>query len=267
VIFKSWLAHPLTRGLDVDDPRTTELRRYIVQKNNFLRRIYREWYADIAEALPTNGRPVLELGSGAGFLSHVIPGVITSEIFHCSGVDVVLSGLELPFADGALRGIVMTDVLHHLPRPRRFFVEAARCVCPGGVIVMNEPWVTGWSCLIWGRFHHEPFEPLAKEWEFSPTGPLSGANSALPWIIFERDRATFEREFPQWRIHKIKLSMPFRYLLSGGVSRRSLMPGWTFGLWRQLENSLQRWMKQLAMFGLIVLVRDNKGSHRATCES
>jgi len=82
---------------------------------------------------------------------------------------------------------------------------------------------------------------------------LSGANSALPWIIFDRDRTRFEREFPEWQIHTIKPFMPFRYLLSGGVSMHSLMPGWSFALWRNLENLLRPWMKSLAMFALIVL--------------
>jgi hypothetical protein len=255
VILPRWLTHPLTRGLDLDDPRTTELRRHIIQENDFLRQLYEEWYADIAVALPKNGRPVLELGSGAGFLSDFVPGLITSDVFRCRGLDLVLNGLKLPFVDGALGGIAMTDVLHHVPQPRQFFMEAARCVGSGGVVVMNEPWVTPWSRLIWGHLHHEPFEPLARTWEFPSSGPLSGANSALPWIIFERDRRQFERDFPCWRIHKINLGMPFRYLMSGGVSGRSFMPGWTFGVWRRLENCLQPWMSTCAMFAMIVLAK------------
>jgi hypothetical protein len=39
-----------------------------------------------------------------------------------------------------------------------------------------------------------------------------GANDALPWIIFARDRLKFEQEFPDWRIETIKPIMPFRYL-------------------------------------------------------
>jgi len=48
-------------------------------------------------------------------------------------------------SDGSLRAIVMTDVLHHIPNVESFFAEAARCVRPGGVIVMIEPWLT--PCL------------------------------------------------------------------------------------------------------------------------
>ena len=252
---KTLLAHPLTRGLDLDDPRTTHLRLQIIQQKTFLRQIYEEWYQAISTALPSGEEAVLELGAGAGFMKDFIPNLITSEIFYCSNVRAVLDASRLPFAAKSLRGVVMTDVLHHIPGQRAFFAEAARCVRPGGVIAMIEPWVTGWSKFVYTRLHHEPFQPEALSWELPTAGPLSGANGALPWIIFARDRQKFEQEFPQWRIELIKPIMPFSYLLSGGVSLRGLAPGWSFGVWRQIENALGRWGNQLAMFAQIVLRR------------
>ncbi len=255
-IFKELLICPLTRGEDIDSPHCTELRRTVIQKKPFLRQLYEEWYESIADSLPPGKEPVLELGSGGGFLSDFIPGLMTSEIFCCKNVRAVLDGCRLPFAGKSLRAIVMTDVFHHLSEPEQFFAEAAFCMRPSGVIVMIEPWLTTWSCFVYSRFHHEPFLPESREWSFSKKGPLSGANGALPWIVFERDRSKFERDFPGWRIASVRLIMPFRYLLSGGVSLRSLMPGWTFPLWRDIEKLLQPWMRHLAMFALIVLVRE-----------
>lgn len=255
-MFKNLLAHPLTRGLEIDSPRCTELRWSIIQQKSFLRQIYEEWYSAISALLPLHEEPVLELGSGGGFLSDYVPELITSEVLYCQHVGVVLDGSHLPFVNESLGGIVMTDVLHHLPQARGFLTEAKRCVRPGGLVIMIEPWVTPWSRLVYSRLHHEPFRPDASEWSFPSKGPLSGANGALPWIIFERDRAQFEKEFPELQIRTIKLFMPFRYLLSGGVSLRSLMPGWSFSLWRNVENLLQPWMKSLAMFALIVLRKD-----------
>jgi hypothetical protein len=49
--------------------------------------------------------------------------------------------------------------------------------------------------------------------------------------------------------------MPFRYLLSGGISLRSLMLGFTFNFWRGLENRLDPWMNNLGMFAKIVIIR------------
>lgn len=255
-MLRLFFTHPLTRGLELDAPEMTTLRRRIIQEKPFLRQVYRDWYALLASALPDlPDGIVLELGSGGGFLKEFVPGLITSEVFHVPNVDAVVDGQFLPFPAATLKGILMTNVLHHMPQPRAFFIESARCVRPGGVIAMIEPWVTPWSRLVYGRMHHEPFQPHAQNWEIRQKGPLSGANGALPWIIFQRDRAQFEKEFPEWQIQDICPCTPFRYLISGGVSMRNLMPGWTHGLWRQIENNLRPWMKTWAMFAQITLVK------------
>jgi SAM-dependent methyltransferase len=148
----------------------------------------------------------------------------------------------------------MTDVLHHIPDAAAFFREATRCLRPGGVVAMVEPWVSPWSRLIYTHLHHEPFEPEVQRWDFPASGPLSDANGALPWILFERDRKHFEEQFLHLRIRSPPM-MPFRYLVSGGVSMRTLMPGRTTPFWKMLERACQPHMKRLAMFSLISLRR------------
>jgi hypothetical protein len=249
------LAHPLTRGLDIDDPATTDLRREIVRSKPFLKRIYDEWYQKIAKSLPNAGGAVLEIGSGAGFLADYIPGLITSEIFPCQGVQVVLDGQALPFASGSLRGIVMTNVLHHIRGVSSFLTQAARCLSAGGALVMVEPWNSPWSRLIYTHLHHEPFCPEKGEWGHTLKGPLSGANGALPWIIFKRDRSVFESRFSELRVSRIEPIMPFRYLLSGGVSMRGLMPAWMFPIWKGLERGMEAWMNTWAMFAVVVVTK------------
>ncbi len=255
---RTWLSHPLTLGLDIDDPRITHLHWEIIRKKGFLRRIYQEWYLAISGALPLGDGPVLEIGSGAGFLSDFIPDLITSELSFSPGIKTVIDGRELPFGDRVLRGIVMTNVLHHIPNPRQFFAEAVRCVRGGGVVVMIEPWVSPWSRVVYTRLHHEPFLTEAAQWDFPQCGPLSGANGALPWIIFERDRKQFEREFPMLLIRVIKPMMPFRYIVSGGISSRGLMPECTYSLWSGLEKALNPLICYLSMFAQIELQRTNE---------
>jgi SAM-dependent methyltransferase len=250
---RAWAAHPLTQGLDIDAAETSELRRRIIREKPFLEAIYVDWYRLIAAALPPGDGPVLEIGSGGGFMRDFVPGLITSDVIDLPGVDRVIDARSLPLADGALRGIAMVNVLHHLPAPRDFLREATRCVRAGGVVSMIEPWVTPWSKLVYGKLHHEPFQPQAERWEFPAGGPLSAANGANPWIIFVRDRARFEGEFPQWRIRLARPFMPLRYLLSGGVSMRSLLPGWSSGFWRGVEFLLRPWNGQLGMFAHVVL--------------
>ena len=249
------LAHPLTASLALDDPATTELRRQIIASKPILKAIYNEWYSMLAQELPPGEGRVLELGSGGGCCADYIPGLITSEAFASSGVQVVADAQRMPFADKSLRAIVMTDVLHHMPDVRQFFAEASRCLRPGGKIVMIEPWVTPWSKIIYAHIHPEPFRPDSPDWTFSSPGPVSGANSALPWIVFERDRKLFESDFPELPIEQIRPFLPFRYLVSGGVGMRSLMPGFTNSAWTGLERLLESQMPRLGMFALIVAAR------------
>jgi len=254
-LLRRLLAHPLTASLPVDDPATTALRKQIILSKPFLKAIYDEWYAILAQELPPGEGRVLELGSGGGYCARFIPGLISSEIFCCPGVEIVLNAQQLPLARGSLRAILMTNVLHHMPDVRRFFAEASRCLRPGGKILMIEPWVTPWSRLIYKNFHLEPFHPEGSEWAFSAAGPLSGANVALPWIVFERDRSRFASEFADLSLEQTRPLLPFRYLLSGGVAMRSLMPGFTHAAWSRLERALKSHMSRLGMFAFISVRR------------
>ncbi len=253
--FKRLLAHPTTRGLSLDDPLTTQQRRDIIQGNRFLWRIYDEWYRMISSRVPMGAGRVVELGSGAGFLGDYMPDLITSDIFICPGIQIVLDARQMPFSPGSLKMIAMVDVLHHVPNIRAFLTQAQRCLRPGGSVVMIEPWVSTWSRFVYGVLHHEPFDPDANDWAFREAGALSGANGGLPWIIFQRDRQQFENEFSGFEIQEVLPFMPLRYLVSGGVSLRPLMPEATFGLWHKLETGLCAWPDRWSMFALIHLRR------------
>src|ERR1700733_6132851 len=88
-LLKSLLAEPLTRGLDIDDPKTTELRLHILKNKPSVRLAYDEWYRLILSRIPKGRGSVLELGSGSGYLRDFIPALIQSEVFPCSNADLV----------------------------------------------------------------------------------------------------------------------------------------------------------------------------------
>lgn len=219
-----WLELPQTIGLDLDDPRTTELRRQIIQEKPLLRRVYIEWYNFFLRKLPKGKGRVLELGAGAGFLRTLIPDVICSDIMSLRNVDVVCSGQAIPFKNNSLKAIVMLNVLHHLPNAAVFFEEALRCLRPGGRILLVEPWMSSLGKFVYSRIHHEPCEPNAKGWEFPSSGPLSGANAALPWIILKRDLLLFKEKYPSFSIINVQAEINMLYFLSGGISMRAILP-------------------------------------------
>lgn len=238
-------------GMEVDDPATTLLRRARLQQKPFLRQIYLEWYALLLARI-RNLDPVLELGSGGGFLSDLHPGILRSDLIKIPGNSLTTDACQLPFKEGALGAIVMTNVLHHIPDVGLFLTEATRCLRPGGRVVMIEPWNTLWSRWVYRSLHTEPFDPEAT-WKFPFRGPLSSANNALPWILFRRDRDQFEEAFPNLKLLEIQPLMPFVYLLSGGISTLLGAPGWSYRTCRSMEQILG--LDRQGLFALIDLER------------
>jgi SAM-dependent methyltransferase len=220
----------------LDDPQTTIRHRDIILSKNFLKKIYLQWYKNfIDEANRKPDGKFLEIGSGGGFLKDLLPKVITSDILSLPHVEMEFSAENIPFKDNELDGIFMVNVLHHIPHPFLFFKEAERTLKPGGKIIMVEPANTILSRFIYKNFHHEPFLPKGG-WEIDSTGPLSGANGAIPYIYLIRDKKEFEQKFPRLKIEIIKMHTAFLYTVSGGVSRKCLVPEWSYGFWKALEN-------------------------------
>ena len=253
-LIKRWLKLPGTRHIkDLDDPAATLFHARTVQCKPFLRRLYIDFYRQLKKAAPdSKGRVVVELGSGGGFIKEVIEDAVTSDILELPNVDKTFSALDMPFGEGSVDAFLMIDVLHHITDSKGFFIEALRCLKVGGKIVMIEPANTLWARFIYSNFHHELFDTQA-DWTLQAGGPLSTANGALPWIIFSRDREIFEQEFPSLRITAMRNHTPFRYLLSGGLSYRQLVPSFTYQLVKAAEFALSPVNNWLGMFQTIVL--------------
>jgi SAM-dependent methyltransferase len=184
-----------------------------------------------------------------------MPETITSDVLPVPGVDRVCSALDMPFAQDSLSAIFLLNVFHHIPDAKLFFKEVARCLKPGGRLILVERANTVWSRWVYRHFHHEPFDTATKHWTLPYGGRLSGANGALPWIVFVRDRQKFRKLFPDLSVERIELCHPFRYLVSGGVSARSMVPDFAYPFVAGLEWILEPLNRYLAMFMRVVVVK------------
>ncbi|MGE0269147.1 MAG: class I SAM-dependent methyltransferase [Candidatus Omnitrophota bacterium] len=251
---KKWLKLPEVDTItSLDDPRTTELHSRIIKNKPFLTKIYNENYLifkKIIQQFP-NGK-FIELGSGGGFIKEINPKVFTSDVLDLKGIDLCFSAEAMPFGNNSVDAFLMIDVLHHIKNPRRILTEMDRCLKVNGRIVMIEPANTIWSRFVFQNFHHEQFDP-ASGWNIEGDGPMSDANGALPWIIFFRDRAKFQQEYPSLKIKSYQNHTPIRYLLSGGVSMRQLVPSCTYPLVKFLEVLISPLNSWVGMFCKIEL--------------
>ena len=155
----------------------------------------------------------------------MIPGLISLDLRPGARVDAVASATDLPFADSTVSAVFMLNVLHHIPCPGRFFEELARVLVPGGRCALIEPYVSPLSRIVYRRLHHEPFDPEQREWNLDAGGAMTSANDALPWIILVRDRGIFNASFPALEVERLVPHTVLSYLLSGGLSYRTLLSG------------------------------------------
>ncbi len=214
-----------------------------------------EWYAVfLSEMNILPAGKCVEIGSGGGFIKDIESGIITSDILSLPHTDLTFSALAMPFNDSELSALFLLDTFHHIPDSSLFLKEASRVLIKGGKIIMIEPANTCWGRFIYKNLHHEPFNEKG-DWQLPESGPMSGANGALPWIVFVRDQAMFQKEFPNLDIESISYHTPLRYLLSGGVSCKTFLPGWSFSLFTFTDRVLSRLSKQLSMFMTIRIIK------------
>jgi SAM-dependent methyltransferase len=219
-----------------------------------LRHIYREWFALLASRLSTVPGATIELGSGIGQLRAAIPELVTTDVEPTPWADRVVDAEALPYDDGELANVVMLDVYHHLPRPAAFLDEARRALAPGGRVVMLEPYCSPLSSLAY-RLHHERLELDADGFaESDSTDPLD-ANLAQTTLAFYRQRDEYGRRWPELPLVEDRLLSLLVYPLSGGFTRRPLLPAAAYRPLSAAERVLSPLLPLAAFRCLVVLER------------
>ena len=219
-----------------------------------LRRIYAEWFDLMASRLARVPGASIELGSGIGRLHEAVPEVIPTDVEQTPWAEFVVDGEAMPYGDGAVANIVMLDVFHHLPRPAAFLDEARRVLAAGGRIVMLEPYISPLSSLAY-RLHHERLELDADGFaETDSTDPLD-ANIAQTTLAFFRQREEYERRWPELPVVEQKLLSFLVYPLSGGFSKRAVLPRALFRPATAVERALSVLLPLVALRCLLVVER------------
>jgi SAM-dependent methyltransferase len=165
----------------------------------------------------------------------------------------------MPFESGSIRTLYGLSFFHHLSDPERFFHEAVRVLNPGGGCVLLDPYYGPVAARFYKRLHaFETYDESAPDWSCAGRAGMAmqDANQALSYIVFTRDRERFGRLFPDLEIvYQQPVPNYLRYLFSGGLNYRPLLPSSLAGLLRLVEKALTPILRVTALYQIIVLRR------------
>jgi len=258
IVKKMW-QHPLVCQLDVDAAHAIEAHRRMIEAKPLLRRHYVRWYRECLPAYEaTKNMPglVVEIGSGGGFLDQFIPELVKTDVVPTANCERVLDAMHMDFEDGEVKNLFLIGAFHHIPVPTKFLQEAQRCLRVGGRLVMIEPTNNPFQRFLAKHLdHYEHYDDKIPEWIDTTWTRMSGANLSLAWVIFFRDRDRFAREFPTLRLKRVRYHTFLSYILSGGMSYRSFLPGFAGPVVDLVEALSAPFMKHLATAMTLDLVK------------
>jgi SAM-dependent methyltransferase len=171
-----------------------------------------------------------------------------------------MSAEAIPYPDGGVGALVLFDVLHHVSSPRAFFAEASRVLCPGGRIVLCEPYIGPLSYPVYKFLHEEPVDMLVDPLAALAASVSDGekdpfdSNQAIPTLLFGRRRRDFERQFPSLALRSLEHLAGPSYPASGGFSRGPLLPAPVWNVLHAFEDRLPASLFRLIGFRLLAVI-------------
>lgn len=253
-----FLRDPLLDDMNVDGVNRLELHRKMLEKKRMLRDVFNEFhrlFRKLDRQFFSGSGIEVELGAGVSPMRDSYPEVLATDVVEAPHLDRIINAEAMDLADKSVRAIYGQNCFHHFPHPDQFLHELDRVLVPGGGAILLEPYYGPFATFLFKRlFRTEGFDKTYPSWETPVAGPMNGANQALSYIVFIRDQKEFERKHPSLRIvHQELVGNYLKYLLSGGLNFRQLVPDSFTGFIWLLEKLISPLNKWFALFHVIVV--------------
>lgn len=230
--------------------------RGLWRRKPLLRTVYVDLYRTMQKHLSPAPGNVVELGSGMGTISEVMPDCVRTDLFAYPWLDLVENAYKLSFESESVSNLLMVDVFHHLRYPGNALREFHRVLVPGGRVILMEPGLGALGRLIYEWMHVEPVgRPQEITWEapqeWSPHEvDYYAAQGNATWIFKQR---RFDEKLGRWKIVEIREITALAYAASGGYSGPQLYPTAAYTLVKSFEKLLQFLPNLFATRLLVVL--------------
>lgn len=257
------LREPSLAVVNVDGGDRLQLHQNILKKKRMLREMFLEThqlFKRLADQLLSGNGLEVELGAGVAPMRDVYAEVLATDIVPGAHLDRVLNAEKMDLPNNSVRVFYGQNCFHHFQSPDRFFSELERTLVLGGGAIILEPYYGPVASFLFKRlFSTESFEKSCPNWEMPVTGPMNGANQALSYIVFVRDRSEFERKHPSLKIvHQQRVASDLKYLMSGGLNFRQLLPDSFTSFVGFLGKIISPFNKWLALHHVVVIRKEIK---------
>ena len=157
--------------------------------------------------------------------------------------------------DNSIETFYAINCFHHFPNPDKFFRELNRTLKVGGTCIIIDPYFGMLGSFLYKRmFETESFDKSQRNWNYISNGPMTGANQALSYIVFFRDLELFLSKNPNLEIVQTTiLNNYLRYLFSGGLNFKQLVPSWLEKPIKFMEFLLKPVNKLFALHHIIII--------------
>ncbi len=270
-VLRRLLVETRLQGVDPDSDDFLVGQQEILGRKTMLRGVLEESYrlclALDQRYLRGPGKRI-EIGAGTGLFRSYDSAVLCTDIKIGQHLNGVVDAQNMPFDSESIRTIYGIHCFHHLPDPAGFLRELGRVLVPGGGCILIEPYYGFVAKWLFSRlFDTEHFDKDQKDWRGTlEMTAMGGANQALSYLVFVRDRELLEREFPYLEIvHTSPLNNYLRYLTSGGLYFKQLLPSLAIPVLRIVETLLWPLRSIFALHHVVVVRRRTTQTDTTEC--
>jgi SAM-dependent methyltransferase len=257
------LLEPNLHGVDLQGFDRIALHADTLARKRLIREVFKEFY-DTSMSLDLNyfGEVAghrIELGAGTSFFKKCYSSVISTDVQLSPHLDRVIDAQEMDLEDQSVRTLFCINCFHHFAAPQKFFGEVLRVVKPDGGCIIIDPYFGALARVLYKRlFRSESYDPDAPNWSYCVDRVTHEKlpNQALSYVVFVRDRTKFTTMFPDLEIvYTAILPNYLRYLLSGGLNFRQVIPSFLAPLLGKVELASPRLTRGLGLHHVVVIRR------------